>query len=81
MAAREAISNQDKDWVRKKHADMFSIYPDQSRELMMRLTEEIWRKNDCIAAAVIQDPLSDLSWVDDDVYIGILDSQASHFLF
>ncbi|KAI6750468.1 hypothetical protein HG530_014749 [Fusarium avenaceum] len=81
MAAREAISNEDKDWVRKKHADMFSIYPDQSRELMMRLTEEIWRKNDCVAAAVTQDSLSALSWVDDDVYIGILDSQASHFLF
>ncbi|KAF4446079.1 transcriptional regulatory protein pro-1 [Fusarium austroafricanum] len=81
MAAREAISSHDRDWVRKKHDDMLRKYPDHSRELMMRLTEEIWKKNDADMVAMVQNPLMPVCWVNDDIYIGFLDSQASHFLF
>ncbi|KAF4332985.1 transcriptional regulator [Fusarium beomiforme] len=76
MAAREAIDKDDKDWVRRKHSEMLCKYPEQSRKLMMDLTEEIWKKNDIDVTALGQD-----SWVDNDIYIGFLDLQASYFLF
>ncbi|CEI67536.1 unnamed protein product [Fusarium venenatum] len=79
IAAREAINSHDRDWVRQKHTEMLHKYPDQSRELMMRLTEEIWSKHDGYGETTIQDPMC--VWVSDDIYIGVLDSQASHFLF
>lgn len=81
MAAREAMSSQDREWVRRKHADMLSQYRDRSRQLMMSLTEEIWRRNDYDMAAMTEESPSPNVWVNDDIYIGILDSQASHFVF
>lgn len=42
MAAREAFTPKDRDWVRQRHAVITGIYPDTSREHMMMSTEKVW---------------------------------------
>ena len=46
MAAREAVTSDERDWVRHKHAAMMEVYRERSREHMMASTEEIWKQAD-----------------------------------
>ncbi|KAF1810060.1 hypothetical protein P152DRAFT_468026 [Eremomyces bilateralis CBS 781.70] len=45
MVAREAVTPDDRDWVRRKHAAMMEVYRDRSREYIMSSTERIWEKS------------------------------------
>ncbi|KAM0431813.1 hypothetical protein ACHAPT_005063 [Fusarium lateritium] len=81
MAAREAIVAEDRNWVRRKHAEMMDVYRDRSREIMMGLTEEIWSKADEAASGNIQDGHGSLVVLGNDMYIHVLDTVASHFVF
>ncbi|KIW44772.1 uncharacterized protein PV06_03220 [Exophiala oligosperma] len=42
MAAREATTLAERDWVRRKHTEMLNVYRDRSREFLMTATEMIW---------------------------------------
>lgn len=44
MAAREATTLEERDWVRRKHTAMMEVYRDRSREYIMASTERIWEK-------------------------------------
>ncbi|UPK96424.1 hypothetical protein LCI18_007359 [Fusarium solani-melongenae] len=81
MAAREAMTSQDRDWIRKKHAEMINVYRDRSREIMMGLTEEIWSKVDEAANGSVSGGHGSLVVLENDMYIHVLDTVASHFVF
>ncbi|KAF5001761.1 hypothetical protein FDECE_10843 [Fusarium decemcellulare] len=81
MAAREALTVEDRDWVRRKHAEMMNMYRDRARDIMMGLTEEIWSKADEAALANTQDLHGSLVVLENDMYIHVLDTVASHFVF
>lgn len=95
LAAREAATGQDRDWVRRKHASMTAYYRDRSREMMMQNTEEIWQKSDEImmrhaaAAGVAGKAASQLrsrvtgsaAQEELDAYIETLDWTSSYFIF
>ncbi|VUC29304.1 unnamed protein product [Clonostachys rosea] len=80
MAAREATTLEERDWVRRKHAAMMEVYRDRSREYMMEYTEKIWNN----AASVRNSSASDdiLSWCTPrEQYIRELDKQSTYFMF
>ncbi|KAF5618400.1 transcriptional regulator [Fusarium sp. NRRL 25303] len=52
IAACEAITTDDQDWVRKKHGEMLAAYRDPTREALMASVERIWAKPKAEAAAV-----------------------------
>ncbi|KAI8679807.1 hypothetical protein NCS57_00259500 [Fusarium keratoplasticum] len=81
MAAREAMTSEDRDWVRKKHVEMINVYRDRSREIMMGLTEEIWSKADEAANGSVSGGHGSLVVLENDMYIHVLDTVASHFVF
>ncbi|CAI6031421.1 unnamed protein product [Clonostachys chloroleuca] len=85
MAAREALTPEDRDWVRRKHAEMTEMYRDRARDMMMKLTEEIWSQCDeleLLPGASSQPGLGEnTSLLGSDHYIHVLDSRASHFVF
>ena len=79
MAAREATTVEDRDWVRRKHAEMFDIYRDRTREFLMSSAEKIWAN-----AAAEAIPVSDdtPSWERPlERFIRVMDKEAAHFLF
>ncbi|KAJ5833000.1 transcriptional regulator family: Fungal Specific TF [Penicillium riverlandense] len=49
LAAREAVTPTDRDWVRRKHEEMTAYYREQQRNLAMSLTEQIWQQTDTSA--------------------------------
>ncbi|KAH7275471.1 fungal-specific transcription factor domain-containing protein [Fusarium solani] len=81
MAAREAMTSEDRDWVRTKHIEMINVYRDRSREIMMGLTEEIWSKADEAANGSVSGGHGSLVVLENDMYIHVLDTVASHFVF
>ncbi|KAM5373723.1 hypothetical protein ACJZ2D_006894 [Fusarium nematophilum] len=81
MAAREAMTPEDRDWVRRKHAEMMDVYRDRAREIMMGLTEDIWTKADGAAVCPAQDLDPGLAVLENDMYIHALDAVASHCVF
>ncbi|EEU40326.1 uncharacterized protein NECHADRAFT_76478 [Fusarium vanettenii 77-13-4] len=81
MAAREAMTSEDRDWVRTKHVEMINVYSDRSREIMMGLTEEIWSKADEAVNGGISGGHGGLVVLENDMYIHVLDTVASHFVF
>ncbi|WAO85398.1 Hypothetical protein NCS54_00263800 [Fusarium falciforme] len=81
MAAREAMTSEDRDWVRTKHVEMINVYRDRSREIMMGLTEEIWSKADEAANGSVSGGHGSLVVLENDMYIHVLDTVASHFVF
>ncbi|KAJ4328492.1 hypothetical protein N0V84_001008 [Fusarium piperis] len=81
MAAREAMTSEDRDWVRRKHVEMINVYRDRSREIMMGLTEEIWSKADEAANGSVWGGHGSLVVLENDMYIHVLDTVASHFVF
>lgn len=46
LAAREAVTVEDRAWVQQKHAAMTEYYREQQRNMAMRLTEQVWRVTD-----------------------------------
>ncbi|GLI79565.1 hypothetical protein PoHVEF18_007902 [Penicillium ochrochloron] len=46
LAAREAITLEDRAWVRQKHESMTNYYREQQRNLAMQLTQRIWEIED-----------------------------------
>ncbi|KAL2823573.1 fungal-specific transcription factor domain-containing protein [Aspergillus cavernicola] len=42
LAAREAVSGGDQDWVRKKHHQWRKVYPNLARVQLMGVAEELW---------------------------------------
>lgn len=42
LAAREAVSIEDRAWVRQKHESMTEYYREQQRNMAMRLTQRVW---------------------------------------
>lgn len=46
IAAREAVSNEDRAWVRRKHESMTAYYREQQRNSAMELIERIWETTD-----------------------------------
>lgn len=42
LAAREAVTIEDRTWVRQKHESMTAYYREQQRNMAMRLTERVW---------------------------------------
>ncbi|KAK1144209.1 hypothetical protein N8T08_005622 [Aspergillus melleus] len=46
LAAREAVTEEDRSWVRRKHEAMVGYYRELQRNAAMRLTETIWAEDD-----------------------------------
>lgn len=46
LAAREAVTLEDREWVRQKHESMTEYYREQQRNMAMRLTERVWEITD-----------------------------------
>lgn len=46
LAAREAVTLEDRAWVRQKHESMTEYYREQQRNMVMRLTERVWEITD-----------------------------------
>ncbi|KAJ5353761.1 transcriptional regulator family: Fungal Specific TF, partial [Penicillium brevicompactum] len=80
LAAREAVSPEDRAWVRQKHASMTAFYREQQRNAAMELIEQIWETTDALreleGGAV---KLQRLSVVDEVVQT--LDREANFFIF
>ncbi|KAH6877138.1 fungal-specific transcription factor domain-containing protein, partial [Thelonectria olida] len=81
MAAREAMTAEDRDWVRQKHAEMIGVYRDRSRQIMMDLTEEIWTKADGAGVVPTLDLHPSLAVLENDMYIHVMDTVASHLVW
>jgi hypothetical protein len=80
MAAREAITLEERDWVRRKHAIMMDTYRDRSREYLMAATEKIWEKATVSANVIATDGTP--SWeIPHEKFIREMDRQASFFMF
>ena len=48
LAAREAVSAEDRIWVRQKHESMTAFYREQQRNAAMELIERIWETTDAL---------------------------------
>ncbi|KIW01021.1 hypothetical protein, variant [Verruconis gallopava] len=79
LAAREAVTPEDREWVRRKHAATMDVYRHQARVAFMDAVEEIWAQSD------------DLDWQDTgnvpqwktpkECFIRERDKNASYFAF
>ena len=79
MAAREAISSEDRQWVRQHHADLAEFYRDRPRKYIMASTEKIWEQND-----VMDDPATHKAepWNSPrERFIRELDSTSTYFMY
>ena len=77
LAAREAITPEDRNWVRKKHDEMTAVYREQQRNGVMGLTERIWEGTD--ALRMMQN--SDTALSVEDSLIKALDRESCLFIF
>lgn len=79
MAAREAVTLEDRDWVRQKHITMMETHRDCSREYMMASTEKIWEK----AVASDSGASDSMPWSENSYegFIRKIDREASYFMF
>lgn len=79
IAAREAVTLEERDWVRRKHRKMLDAYRDRSREYLMISTERIWEKAASTGNAVFPDLLF---WETPyEKFIRDMDRQALYFMF
>ncbi|KAJ5653111.1 hypothetical protein N7490_000114 [Penicillium lividum] len=74
LAAREAVTPEDRMWVRQKHFSMTAYYREQQRNMAMRLTDRVWEITD-------QTESMDLSISDADKQIKTLDEESCLFIF
>ncbi|KAJ5217003.1 hypothetical protein N7468_010011 [Penicillium chermesinum] len=81
LAAREALSDEDRGWVRQKHESMTAFYREQQRNLAMRLTERVWEITD--QAETLGPDESDIEMTVDaaDRRIRVLDEESWFFIF
>lgn len=82
LAAREAVTTEDRVWVQQKHTSMTAYYREQQRNVAMRLTERVWEVTDELqspANGIGQSLGSPLSTADEQ--IKTLDRQARLFIF
>lgn len=78
LAAREAITAEDRAWVRGKHEAMTAYYREQQRHLAMELTERIWARGDELRACTGED---DRVQSAEDRFVRELDRGSSLFIF
>lgn len=79
IAAREAVTLEERDWVRRKHREMLDAYRDRSREYLMISTEQIWDKAASMGNAVFPDlPFWKTPY---EKFIRDMDRQALYFMF
>nr|BDD69312.1 sterol uptake control protein 2 [Verruciconidia persicina] len=79
MAAREAMTLEDRDWVRQRHEAMMEAYRDRSREYLMASTERIWER---LATADTSHSGTTPFWeTSHERFIREMDTQASYFMF
>ncbi|KAI1625312.1 fungal-specific transcription factor domain-containing protein [Exophiala viscosa] len=76
MAAREAMSADQRAWVRNKHASMRKVYRDRARDLMMASIEEIWAKVDSSTSSH-----TEVDHIRNEGCIKAIDRRSSHFMF
>ncbi|KAJ5155203.1 transcriptional regulator family: Fungal Specific TF [Penicillium capsulatum] len=82
LAAREAVTVEDRAWVQQKHASMTAYYREQQRNLAMRLTERVWEVTDELPSVDNVPALSPGSAMSSaDEQIQTLDRQARLFIF
>lgn len=79
MAAREAVTPEQRDWVRQKHSAMMAVYRDRSRQYMMASTEKIWERTGGKEVVVPED--TPLWKMPDEQFIRDMDRKASYFMF
>ncbi|EXJ77078.1 hypothetical protein A1O3_10236 [Capronia epimyces CBS 606.96] len=78
MVAREAVSDQDRSWVRGMHTSMINVYRNKSRGPMMAMTEEIWRHADLRREA---SGASQFSNEEDEAQLIALETKNRQFIF
>lgn len=81
LAAREAVTHQDREWVRQKHESMTAYYREQQRNLAMRLTEQVWEITDQAERKILAGVHTELAVSHADKQIKILDEQSCLFIF
>ena len=81
LAAREAVTAEDRAWVRHKHDSMTAYYREQQRNLAMRLTERVWEITDQSEPTAQVNERSDLFSFSTDRSIKMLDEQSCFFIF
>ncbi|KAJ5645379.1 hypothetical protein N7507_011390 [Penicillium longicatenatum] len=74
LAAREAVTLEDRVWVRQKHESMTAYYREQQRNTAMRLTEQVWEIMD-------QTESNSLAISCAEKRIKLLDEQSCLFIF
>ncbi|KAJ5745168.1 hypothetical protein N7520_010350 [Penicillium odoratum] len=74
LAAREAVTPDDRMWVRQKHLSMTAYYREQQRNMAMRLTDRVWEITD-------QTESIHLSISNADKQIKTLDEESCLFIF
>lgn len=73
LAAREAITLEDRAWVRQKHESMTNYYREQQRNLAMQLTQHIWKIED--------QNFNNGNMLDSETLIKKLDRDSCFFIF
>ncbi|KAI9736227.1 MAG: hypothetical protein M1834_001113 [Cirrosporium novae-zelandiae] len=74
MSAREAITPEDRSWVRRIHTAMKDVHRDVSRDHMMNITEEIWRWTDNRRQVGVEKDIN-------ENFIRTLEQKSRHFMF
>lgn len=79
LAAREAIKEDDRNWVRQKHAALMDVYRHQSRVPIMNAVEDIWEKSATTDMTSFEDVPA---WeTPKERFIRDRDRSASYFMF
>ncbi|KAJ5485296.1 transcriptional regulator family: Fungal Specific TF, partial [Penicillium diatomitis] len=73
LAAREAITAEDRAWIRQKHDSMTDYYREQQRHLAMELTQRIW--------AIVDGNFGSGYNLESEAMIQSLDRQSDLFIF
>lgn len=81
LAAREAVTLEDRAWVRQKHESMTEYYREQQRNMAMRLTERVWEITDEQQLSETVDFQSGPTLPDSDGQIKAMDQQSCLFIF
>lgn len=81
LAAREAVTLEDRAWVRQKHESMTEYYREQQRNMAMRLTERVWEITDEQELTDSVGVGSDPTLPSADGQIKAMDQQSCLFIF
>jgi hypothetical protein len=81
LAAREAVSLEDRAWVRQKHESMTEYYREQQRNMAMRLTQRVWDITDEAEWTDATGLQSGSAVSNGDEKIRVMDQQSCLFIF